>query len=240
MNKKTIVNLKKSQIVVMEGKDYDIKIEMDVDYYPFQSIAMIMKKGMADDKFRVDGILWGLWGDNDLTEQDCIDMKCCFDYDEGDGISEYGKKVFSILFFDGSFLDVYLSKNEFDFIIDIVREQLRKIKASKDEFSPLEGKLPMKRSMDNDEVEMVIKERRSRLTKKSIKLLSFGFLTVLIACAILFFLNESIISSNQKYLSFFIITFFYILYVCSLDFKNTPLRDVENEFVKNKRTKNQL
>lgn len=230
MSKKTIIDLKKSQIVMMNDSGYGFDIEGGVSYYPMSSIAMLMEHGAENEKFRTDGILWGLWGDPDLTEKDLTVMKCCFDY--GDSDNEEVKKderLFSVLFFDGSVLGVSLSRQEFEFIVGLIREQMLKIKDKKNSFSPLDGKLPMVRAMDADEIDMVVGLRKKNANKKYFFILFFELIFSSLAILGVFLIDNSVVDFEQKCLSMFSIVFFMSLFVVLSAFSETPLRDIENE-----------
>lgn len=236
MKKKTILDLKKSQIVIINGDDCDICIEKGVLYYPMSSVAMVMEHGAADEKFRIDGILCGLWCDTELTEQDLIDMKCRFAYE---GAEDFGKesdgRLFSVLFFDGNFLDLKLKRNEFDFIISMVRDHLVKIKSKEQEFSPLSGNLPMVRSMDDSEINMVADWRKRRMKKACSLALIIEVFFSLFAVAGIFLLSGLFFNTEQKCFSVFIVVLFLSIFIASSTETVNPMRDVEAEGIGDKK-----
>lgn len=230
MNKKEIIDLKKSQIIILDDSDNCADIEKGVSYYPLSSVAMIMERGADSEKFRTDGILWGLWGDSDLKEKDFIDMKCCFDYGTASEQSKKSnKKTFSVLFFDGSVREISFNREEFEFLIGNIRRQILEIKDKTSNLSPLSGSLPMVRSMDNDEINMVIDWRKKAIRKKHFAILFFDIVFSFFAILGVYSLDESLISLEGKCFSVFIIVSFLSIVILSLSDKKSLLRDVEAE-----------
>ncbi|EKP0310152.1 hypothetical protein JE959_000126 [Aeromonas veronii] len=153
-------------------------ITSGIDFWPFDSIAMLMNPEMDDNPTRINGILWGLVGEQeqDTTRQDFIDMHCFFEYEQSTTPEVNGRKPFTLICYDGSTIRTSLSKREFDSLIENILAVHQKIRSNKGSgFNPMYP-VPLHRELDAIEAETVLSSRKSH--SKMIGFVIYGFMSL--------------------------------------------------------------
>lgn len=173
-----------------------LDITGSIDYWPFDSIAMLMNHEMDEHPDRINGILWGLVGEQDVvtTQQDFIDMHCYFEYEKCASPEENGRKPFTLICYDGSTFQMRLSKAEFDSLLESVLAVHQKIRDSKGSgFNPMYP-VPLRRQLNVDEVKAVLASRES--VRKKVGNIIYGYILAVIIALLLLALQ---LGSESEY-----------------------------------------
>lgn len=156
-----------------------------IDYWPFDSIAMLMNHEVDAHPDRIHGILWGLVGEQDVvtTRQDFIDMHCYFEYEKCASPEINGRKPFTLICYDGSTFQMRLSKAEFNSLLESVLAVHQKIRDAKGSgFNPMYP-VPLRRQLNKDEAKAVLTSRESIRAK--VDCIIYGYISVVILALLL-------------------------------------------------------